>query len=159
MARLYAAIQGAIFVVNMLKELERLKELHGRFLVQANVILGLLEQNDEEAFEDAWYQRQLLFNELDGLNQYLAPALNQWETLKDGLAPVEEERALKVMEQVRDLGHQIGEVDKRVSELLTAQKDEIAQDLGRVKEGQRAKKAYGGGSRRWWGPDRVSRLG
>ena len=145
--------------MNLLKELERLKELHGRFLSQAQVILGLLEQGDEEALADAWYQRELLFNELDGLHQYLAPVFAQWQKGQGGPAPAEEARAFEMLDQVRDLGQQSGEIDRSLARLLKARKDELALDLGRLKQGQRAQKAYGGGSRRWWGPDRVSRLG
>ncbi len=145
--------------MSMLNELDRLEHLHGELLSQARVLLGLLEQGEEEAFEDAWAQRQLVFKELNGLHRRLAPAFAQWEEPGSGLGSAEDEHARKVFSQVRQLGRQVLEIDRKAADILKARRDDIAQELGRIKQGQRAQHAYGGGSRSWWGPDRVSRTG
>lgn len=145
--------------MSMLNELDRLEYLHGELLSQARVLLGLLEQGEEEAFDNAWAQRQKVFKELDGLHRRLAPAFARWGEPGDGLSPAEDEHARKVFAQIRQLGRQVLEIDRKAAEILQARRDDLAQDLGRIKQGQRAQHAYSGGSRRWWGPDRVSRTG
>jgi hypothetical protein len=100
-----------------------------------------------------------VFKELDGLHRRLAPAFAEWDEQAGGLNPAEDEHARKVFSQVRELGRQVLEIDRRAADLLRAQRDDIAKDLGRIKQSRQARQAYSGGSRRWWGPDKVSRTG
>ena len=145
--------------MSMLNDLDHLEQLHGELLSQAKVLLGLLEQGEEEAFDNAWAQRQQVFKALDGLHRRLAPDFARWGDQASGMNPADEERARRIFSQVRKLGRQVLEIDRRAAELLQARRADIVQDLGRIKEGQKARQAYGGGSRRWWGPDKVSRTG
>jgi len=146
--------------VNLLNELERLRELHGELLGQAQVLQGLLEQGDqEEAFEDAWARRQKTFKELNAMHQRLSPSFAAWGPERGGLNSGEQGRAQEVFEHIRRLGRQVLEVDRRVAKLLEERRSVLVEDLGRFKEGRRVRHAYAGGDRRWWGPDRVSRTG
>jgi len=143
--------------VSMIGDLDRLEQLYGELLSQARVLLGLLEQGEEEAFDNAWAQRQLVFKELEGLHRRLAPDFARWE--ERGPKSAGNEQAKKVFDQVRSLGRQVLAIDRKAAELLKARRDDLAQELGRFKQSQQAQHAYGGGSRRWWGPDKVSRTG
>jgi hypothetical protein len=145
--------------VNTLKELERLKELHGQLLRQARVILGLLEQDDEEAFENAMSQRVSLFNEMLGLHKRLSSVFAQWDRDQDGLGPARKEGAQNLVNQIRELGQQVLDVDQRACGILETRRANLSGVLGRLKKGKRVQQAYGGGSRTWWGPDRLSRMG
>lgn len=145
--------------MNTLKELERLKELHGQLLRQARVILGLLEQEDEEAFENAMSQRVSLFNEMLGLHKRLSSVFAQWDRDRNGLGGARKEGAQNLVDQIRELGQQVLDIDQRACGILKTRRANLAADLGRLKEGKRVQQAYGGGSRTWWGPDRLSRMG
>ena len=144
--------------MSLLADLERLEELHRELRSQARVVLGLVEQGEEEALDDAWARRQQVFRELSALHDRLAPVLERWEETAAALAPAQQERAQEIFEQVQRLGQEVLELDQRASRLLEDRRSELRQDLGRLKAGQRLQEAYGG-SRRWWGPDRLSRIG
>lgn len=145
--------------MSILNDLDRLEQLHGELLSQAKVLVGLLEQGEEEAFNNAWAQRQLVYKELHGLHHRLAPALARWEEPDNGISAADKGNASKVFRQVRSLGRQLLEIDRKVAELLKARRVELVQELGHYKKSRHARQAYGGGSRRWWGPDKLSRTG
>jgi hypothetical protein len=145
--------------VSMLRDLDHLEQLYGELFSQARVLLGLLENGEEEAFNNAWEHRKQVFKELEGLHRRLAPTFSKWEAEGSGLGAEKDEQAQKVFNEIRRLGRQVLDIDRKAAELLTARRDNLVHDLGRIKKGQQARYAYKGGSRRWWGPDKLSRTG
>jgi hypothetical protein len=144
--------------MSVMEELGRLEELHGELLAKAKVTVGLLEQGESEAMEDAWAQRRRLFKRLTAQHRKLSPVLEDWQQTRQELSPEQARRAEDLMERVRGVGRRVLALDRRAAELMEQGRAEALAELEKVGRGQKLQRAY----RRQpaaWGPDRLSRTG
>lgn len=122
--------------------LEQLLELHQQYHALAQVTVGLLEQSDFEALEDAWTKRRELFKKLSSQRAKLEVFFNAWDSHMAVLPQSESEFCRALVAEIEQTGGNILELDKKAENLLGEAKAETKKQLDHLQTGSKALKAY-----------------
>lgn len=142
-----------------LVQLRRLSSLQDELFGLAQVMLGVLEQEDLDALQDAWEKRRALFEEVDALYRQLGPSFAAWEDCLAGMDPGQAAEARQTVERLSAQAREVLALDERTTALMEAQMRKLNDSLHHLNLGRRAIRAYGPPPLGQGGPDRLSRLG
>jgi ABC-type sugar transport system ATPase subunit len=145
--------------VSTLALLTRLSSLQDELFSLAQVMLGVLEQEDMDALQDAWEKRRALFEEVNACYRELGPAFAAWDDCLAELAPQQAGQAQEIVERLSLQAREVLALDERATALMEAQMRKINASLHHLNLGRRAIRAYGPPPLGQGGPDRLSRLG
>ena len=145
--------------MNPLANLERLKGMHQQLVALAQVTVGLLENQDLDALDDAWGRRRRLFKELRALHGQLKPLFAQLNDKKCRLPSSDQARCRALAEEIRQMGRKVLELDRRAEALLLDLRQSMTEDFKRLNAGRRLIHAYNPLAGALLGPDRLSTLG
>lgn len=133
--------------MNLPKDLERLLDLYTQMRSMAQANLGVLQQGDFEALDDAWQKRRVLFNKLCQNREALNGVFANWDAHMAVMEPDQARRCADLAEAIKKEGRQTLELDDKSAELLKDAQKDIKGKLDHIKEGRRALKAYRGSAR------------
>ncbi len=145
--------------MSLLSELDRLAALQDELHSLAQVMVGVLEQEDLEALQDAWEKRRGLFEEVNACYHQLSPSFAEWERILRGLAPPEAERVQGLVDRLSGQARRVLALDERTTALMERQMSKINRTLEHLSLGRRMIRAYGPPPLGQGGPDKISRLG
>lgn len=145
--------------MSLLAQLKRLSSLQDELFSLAQVMLGVLEQENLDALQDAWEKRRALFEEVNACYSELGPSFSSWDGLLDGMDPGQAEQARQLVDRLSAQAREVLTLDERTTALMEAQMRKINDSLHHLNLGRRAIRAYGPPPLGQGGPDRLSRLG
>jgi ABC-type sugar transport system ATPase subunit len=145
--------------VNLLSELKRLAALQDELFSLAQVMLGVLENDDLDALQDAWEKRRALFEEVNACYHQLGPSFSAWDDLLAGMAIDQAELAQQLVDRLSGQAREVLVLDERTTALMEAHMRKISSNLQHLNLGRRVIRAYGPPPLGQGGPDRLSRLG
>lgn len=143
----------------LLAELDRLAALQDELHALAQVMVGVLEQEDLEALQDAWEKRRGLFEEVNACYGQLAPSFAAWEERLARLEPGQAARARDLVERLSGQARQVLALDERTTDLMERQLGKLNRSLEHLNLGRRMIRAYAPPPLGQGGPDKISRLG
>ena len=124
--------------------LERLMELYRSYHALAQVTVGLLEQTNYEALEDAWTKRRELFKRLTAARNNLDPVFANWKAELESLSPSDAERCSKSVKDIERLGKATLELDNKAAAIIRQLTEDIKGKLNHLQAGRKALHAYHG---------------
>jgi hypothetical protein len=145
--------------VNPLAQLIRLSSLQDELFSLAQVMLGVLEQENLDALQDAWEKRRALFEEVNACYRLLGPSFAAWDDCLAGLDPGQASEAQQLVDRLSAQAREVLALDERTTALMEAQMRKLNDSLHHLNLGRRAIRAYGPPPLGQGGPDRLSRLG
>lgn len=145
--------------MSLLAELDRLAALQDEPHALAQVMVGVLEQEDLEALQDAWEKRRGLFEEVNACYCQLSPSFAAWEQSLEGLESHEAQRARGLVDRLSGQARRVLDLDERTTALMERQMGKIKRSLEHLSLGRRMVRAYGPPPLGQGGPDKLSRMG
>jgi uncharacterized protein YhaN len=133
--------------VNLAVELQKLLDLYSQMRSMAQSNVGVLEQGNLEALDDAWQKRRSVFNKLCQARQAMNGVFDNWDAHMAVMDPEAAQRCEQLADDIKKEARSTLELDDRVAELLKKAQSDIKGKLDHIKEGRRALKAYRGSAR------------
>lgn len=145
--------------MNLLNDLIGLADQHRELLDLAEVTVGLLEQGDLEALDDAWERRQRLFERMTMARRRLEPALADWDRTLAGLDQGPAAQAQKLVDVMAQKGAAVLELDQKAQVLMRQAMDRLDQELNRIEAGRKLIRGYSSPTRGPSEPHSFSKMG
>ena len=130
--------------MNLPHSLERLMELYRNYHALAQVTVGLLEQTNYEALDDAWAKRRELFKRLTSARNKMDPVFANWQAELDSLSPSDAERCSQSVKDIERLGKATLELDNKAAAIIRQLTNDIKGKLNHLQMGRKALQAYHG---------------